>query len=471
MTAITHHALRVRFAIVWFALLTLSACSSTRSASDSSASDSVLTDVTADSSATTDKTAPNDVGLDKTTPDLLGPEVDAASPDGVISDSVDASPLEDAITDAVVSNDADAGSVTIPEVVIESFHPDGNGINVTVWVQNLEVPWSLLFLPDGRALVTERPGRIRLIKDGKLADTEQAPYLAIGDVHASGEGGLMGLEKDPLFEQNGYLYVMYTYQKDGTTYNKVVRLKENVAKTSATVDKVILDEMPGGSNHNGGRIKFGPDGMLYIGAGETFVKELAQDMNSLGGKILRITRDGDIPADNPFADSPIWSLGNRNVQGLTWHPQTNELFASEHGPSGEMGSAHDEVNVITKGKNYGWPLVIGAPGNPSYVDPLWYWPGPAVPPGGLSFYEGDLFLGCLGCKSLIRIKIAKTTEWHVTTIERWFNNTTSGPGKYGRIREVTPGPDGALYITTSNRDGRGEVQVNDDKILRVTYLP
>jgi glucose/arabinose dehydrogenase len=356
-----------------------------------------------------------------------------------------------------------------PQGVADQFLPQGDGVNVEVWVRNLEIPWSLVFLPHGRALVTERPGRIRLIKDGRLV---KEPYAML-DVHHEGEGGLMGLALHPQFSQKPYLYAMYTYQRDGRIYNRVVRLEDR--GDHGIFDRVIIDRIPGGRFHNGGRIAFGPDGLLYITAGETFEAELAQDLSTLAGKILRVTDEGDIPAANPFPGSPVYSYGHRNPQGLAWHPETGDLFASEHGPSGESSLfANDEINVIIKGGNYGWPAVVGAPGKKTFIDPLIVWKE-TTPPSGITFYRGnrlshlngDLFVATLRSRALIRITVEQSGDAYIVTgIERWFATDTRN-GTYGRLRDVVQGPDGALYFLTSNRDGRGRPQEGDDTIYRV----
>ena len=216
--------------------------------------------------------------------------------------------------------------------------------------------------------------------------------------------------------------------------------------------------------------------MLYVTTGEVFNRKIAQSMDSLGGKLLRVTPVGDIPKDNPIPNSPIYSLGHRNMQGLTWHPETGELFTTEHGPSGEFGlSNFDEVNVITAGGNYGWPLVVGAPKRSEFVDPLLSWPKTTTPPTGLAFWRGDLMVATLGfsagkAQSLLRIKLEnKVDQWQVKKIERLFVDGEN-ESIYGRLRDVVSGPDGALYVLTSNRDGRGDVRLGDDKILRIEAL-
>ncbi|OGW52486.1 MAG: glucose dehydrogenase, partial [Nitrospirae bacterium RBG_13_43_8] len=300
-----------------------------------------------------------------------------------------------------------------PQPVEDIVLPEGDGVKVKPWIENLEIPWSLVFLPDGRALVSERPGRIRLIRDGRL---QEKPYATIDVAHV-GEGGLLGLAIHPEFPKKPYVYAMYTYTREGSLYNRVVRFKDN--GLTGDIDNVIIDNIPGGRFHDGGRIGFGPDGMLYITAGETFHSELAQDLKSLGGKILRITPEGNVPEDNPFKGSPIYSYGHRNPQGLSWHPFTGDLFESEHGPSGEFGRfAHDEINVIKKGGNYGWPTVIGAAHLRQYIDPLIVWKK-TTPPSGITCHKGnllahlrsDLFVATLRSESLIKIRLQKDDEY------------------------------------------------------------
>lgn len=353
-----------------------------------------------------------------------------------------------------------------PQGVEDVFLPNGDHVDVEVWIENLNIPWSLIFLPDGRALVSERPGKIRLISHGKL---QPQPY-AVVDAARIGEAGLMGLAVHPKFPTEPYIYAMYTHQQDGILQNRVVRFRDQ--GRTGSFDRIIFDHIPGARFHDGGRIGFGPDGMLYITAGENFHADLAQDLSSLGGKILRITPTGDIPADNPFKNSPVYSYGHRNPQGIAWQPDTGRLFESEHGPSGEFGRfANDEINRITKGGNYGWPRVIGAPGIRPYIDPLVVWKK-TTPPAGICFYtgnrlphlKGDLFVATLKSRALIRIKFEGNAK--IARIERWFAEDFN-KGKYGRLRDVVTGPDGALYFTSSNRDGRGIPLPGDDKIYRI----
>lgn len=363
-----------------------------------------------------------------------------------------------------------------PQKVEDAFVPHPPGYRAVPWVQGLEVPWSLVFLPDGRALVSERPGRIRLIRDGVLQEEPYAVLAAVEggkgligfilELAVGGEGGLMGLALHPDFPEEPYLYAMHTYRGPDGVKNRVIRLEDR--GDHGRFDKVIIENIPGGLNHNGGRIAFGPDGMLYVTTGETFEAQLAADLNSLGGKILRLTPEGKVPEDNPFPDSPVYSFGHRNPQGLAWHPETGQLFASEHGPSGEFGlRAHDEINMIRPGGNYGWPNVVGAPGLKPYADPLVVWKETAVPPAGMAFYDGDLFVAVLGRGALIRISLAQLGPgYRVERIERWFAQAPHET-RLGRIRDVVAAPDGRLYFLTSNRDGRGSPRPGDDKIYRL----
>ena len=309
-------------------------------------------------------------------------------------------------------------------------------------------------------MVSERPGRIRLIQNGHL---EKSPYAVFettrgasgaGDfflnLFASGEGGLMGLAVHPKFPTEPYIYAMYTWRSVRGVRNRIVRLVDR--GTHGVFDKIVLGGVPGALFHNGGRIAFGPDGMLYATTGEIFKMHMAQDLKAFGGKVLRIDPDGGIPSDNPFPNSPVWSYGHRNPQGLAWHPETGALYRSEHGPSGEVGfGAHDEINIIEEGRNYGWPRIVGAPGRAPYVDPIAMWPNTSVPPAGMTFHKGALYVATLRSEALIRLRIEGR---RVLSIERLFAGDEYD-GVLGRLRDAVDGPDGNLYVLTSNRDGRG----------------
>jgi glucose/arabinose dehydrogenase len=349
----------------------------------------------------------------------------------------------------------------IPQKVNDVYVPRPEDFRTEIWIKNLDAPWSLVFLPDGRALVSERPGRIRLIHGDRLVEQ---PYMRI-DVATGGEGGLMGLAVHPQFDQNPYIYAMHTYRERGEVFNKVIRVADQ--GQTGKMDKIIIERIPGARNHNGGRIGFGPDGMLYVCTGETWTAPIAQDLDNLAGKILRLTPDGGIPADNPFEGSPIYSYGHRNPQGIAWHPETGDLFSSEHGPSGESGlRGKDIVNVIQKGGNFGWPIVVGKAGKEPYLDPLIMWEE-ATPPAGMAFFNDALYVATLRSRALIRIRLAHHDgSYEVTGIERLFARRGNN-GEYGRLRDAVAGPDGNLYVVTSNRDGRGNPHRDDDRILRL----
>ncbi len=343
-------------------------------------------------------------------------------------------------------------------VWLASGVPVAGAPQVTVYARGLEVPWQLVFAPDGRAFVTERAGRIRVIRAGRL---ERDPVVQL-PVAPVGEGGLLGLALHPEFVRQPYVYVYYTYEADGLR-NRVERLREEGGRLVR--DRVILDGIPGARIHDGGRIAFGPDRMLYIGTGDAARRELAQDRSSLAGKILRITPDGEVPPENPFPRSPVYSLGHRNVQGLAWHPRTRQLYATEHGPSGERGFAHDEVNLIRPGGNYGWPEVLcGAPHRPGFVEALACSGDETWAPSGATFVsrgvwrEGLLVANLRGAH--LRLFTLDAEGTRVVRQERVLAG-------FGRLRDVVEGPDGALYVLTSNRDGRGNPAPEDDRILRV----
>jgi len=348
-----------------------------------------------------------------------------------------------------------------PQDVEDEFNLEPEALEVEVWQQNLDVPWELVFLPKSdRVLVTERDGVVKQIIDGKL---QSENYLDL-DINSRGEGGLMGMAHHPDFPEKPYIYLMYTYTRSNRTlYNRVSRFKDQGQQ--GVEEEILIDQIPAGNNHNGGRIAFGPDEMLYITTGDTFNREIAQDLDNLGGKILRLTPEGKIPENNPFENSPVYSLGHRNPQGLAWHPETGDLFISDHGPSGEDGlRAKDRIKVVKAGSNFGWPDKIGYFEAEEYANPLIMWEE-AVPPSGMTFYRGNLYVGTLRSQSLVRIGLnRKNNNFEVEKIEHLFRNANSSI--YGRIRTAVAGPDGYLYFLTNNRDGRGRPREGDDKILR-----
>ncbi len=335
---------------------------------------------------------------------------------------------------------------------------------VLTFVEGLEVPWSMVFTGPNRLLVTERPGRIRAVIDGALQDK---PLITLPDVASDDEEGLLGLAAHPEYEKNKYLYTAYTYKRGESLLVKIIRLIDQ--GDTLVQEKTIIEGIPAARFHAGTGLKFGPDGKLYVSTGDASSRENAQLQDSLAGKFLRLDDDGSIPSDNPHPQSAVWSTGHRNPQGFDWHPQTGELYATEHGPSGFDGpGGGDELNLIVKGANYGWPEVHHDQKKEGFQSPLVTFT-PAEAPSGAAFstgdllpqWKGDLFFGALKGEGLWRVRFDSQDHAKVIEQEKLFTK------KYGRIRAVTVGPDGALYLATSNRDGRGSAQKGDDKILRV----
>ncbi len=335
-------------------------------------------------------------------------------------------------------------------------------------VTGLEVPWGIAFLPNDKMLVTERPGRVRLVENGKLK-----PPVATVNVTASGEGGLLGIAAHPDFATNRYFYLYYTTDKNRSPVNRVERWQLSSDGLTASLDRVIIDDIPAAIFHNGGRLRFGPDGMLYIGTGDAREPQISQDVESLAGKILRLTPDGKIPADNPFPNNPVFITGIRNTQGFDWYnPST--LFVTDHGPSGELGRrGEDKVSVLQAGDNMGWPAVENCEAEPEFVRPSLVW-REAAPPGGAAIYTGDsipewkgnLIIGTLRSRHLHRVVFDSDNPSQVLTHEVYFQGNS--PNGFGRIRDVIMGTDNELYITTSNCDGRGNCPQGQDKIIRIT---
>ena len=326
--------------------------------------------------------------------------------------------------------------------------PSSTRVEVSTLATDLQVPWSFAFLPDGDALVTERDsGRLlRVDESGEVREIQTLPEGGVG------EGGLLGVAVSPEYEEDRYVYAYTTTESD----NRVVRFR------LGEEPEAILTGIPVNSYHDGGRIEFGPDGMLYVTTGDAGDPTISQDRGSLGGKILRVAPDGSIPEDNPFPDSPAYSLGHRNVQGLAWDAG-GQLFASEFGQD-----TWDEANRIEAGENYGWPEVEGEGGTDrGFVDPITVWPTSEASPSGAEIlvngaipqWEGDLFVTALRGESLWRLEL--DGRGNVTDRQRLLQ------GEVGRVRDVAQAPDGSLWVSTSNRDGRGTPDENDDRIFRL----
>ena len=348
---------------------------------------------------------------------------------------------------------------------IEAAPQSQTPFRVETVIANLEVPWSIVWAPDGRMFFTERPGRIRVFEKGQL---KAVPLFVVPDVEPSGESGLMSIALHPQFETNHFLYVSYAYKESGQQV-RVVRYRET--SSGLTERKMITEKLPAAQFHAGCRLSFGPDGKLYVTTGDATERSLAQRLDSLAGKTLRLNDDGTVPADNPFvgqanARPEIWTFGHRNAQGIAWQPGTNLMFQTEHGPSGFDGpGGGDEVNIVERGKNYGWPLIHHRQTKEGLESPLLEYT-PACAPASAAFhrattfpqFRNNLFFGCLRGERIVRV---------VLDGRRVVIQEDLLTGKYGRIREVAEGPDGAIYFSTSNRDGRGTPAPDDDRILRL----
>ena len=343
-------------------------------------------------------------------------------------------------------------------------------MSVTAIVTGLEIPWAVDLAPDGRLFVTERPGRVRIVRvQGSTATLQPEPWATVqARTSTNTERGLLGIALDPDFAKNGFVYLYYSYPGPGTsTLNRLVRMRD--AKGVGVEETVLIDAIPGSAQHDGGRLKFGPDGKLYLTVGDGEVDTRAQDNGSPNGKLLRVNTDGSASAGNPFGGSPVWSFGHRNPQGIAWQPDTGALYETEHGPSGVFPlCCQDEVNLIERGKNYGWPVVTGQPHDARFVDPL-VWSGrtDTWAPSGATFMSkpgplrGSFLFATLRGVHLHRVVFGADGR-SVAFEERLLEN------QYGRLRDVFELPSGQLLVLTSNRDGRGRAAPTDDRILLVT---
>ncbi|CAN5492231.1 PQQ-dependent sugar dehydrogenase [soil metagenome] len=328
-----------------------------------------------------------------------------------------------------------------------------NTSGVEIIAEGLQAPRSIDISKDGRIFISEKRGSIRVVDNGTLL-TEP-----VGDIKDEniGDAGLLGLTLHPNFTQNHLFYVYYTYSNSTGLFNKVLMLKES---NNRIIDsKTILDGIPGDDYRDGGRIKFGPDGKIYISTGDASIPELSQDLNSLAGKILRINEDGTIPQDNPFTNSPVFAYGFRNVQGLAWAPNSRALYSSDQG-----GAGNDEINLISPGKNYGWPHEECNSNNDDdnrYTPPLLCF-NPSLEPSGIAF----AFSNKLGYQNHLIVATLKGA--HLRDIDFGSGSQNTILVGYGRIIDLVESEDGSIFVLTSNTDGRALPQQGDDKILRLT---
>jgi aldose sugar dehydrogenase len=340
-------------------------------------------------------------------------------------------------------------TIPIPEPKSNIHSVDNNPRRaVSTIAQNLEAPRAVDIAHDGRIFFIEKIGRLRVILPNGTFVHE--PVITIPVAHSQ-DNGLLGLALHPRFDENHLIYLFYTYESSGKLYNKVLAITEKRNKIIS--EKVIIENIPGALFNNGGRLKFGPDGKLYISTGDAATPNLSQDIKSLAGKILRVDSDGSIPTDNPFSDSAVYSFGHRNVQGLAWQPTTKQLYATE-----ESGFGTDEINLIRAGRNYGWPSQECNAIDRKFENPLFCF-NPSIGATGATFNitnadKGDLIIGTL--KGYLRV---------IHLESKIQSNILVG---YGSLRDVTYAQDGSLYVVTSNNEeGSAVVKRNDDRILRI----
>ncbi|KQM15900.1 glucose dehydrogenase [Plantibacter sp. Leaf171] len=351
-------------------------------------------------------------------------------------------------------------SASAPADPVGPVAPTGAATTV---VGGLEAPWSMVRLPSGSTLVSQRDAGdiLELVSGGDVRQLGVVPGVAAG-----GEGGLLGLAvltPEPSTEDSTWVYAYLTTASD----NRIVRMPltgEAGSYALGAVDEVLVG-IPRAGNHNGGRIAFGPDGMLYATAGDAGDRSLAQDGDSLGGKILRLTPEGQVPADNPFPGSTVYSLGHRNPQGLAWD-RDGGLWASEFGQN-----TWDELNRITPGGNYGWPIAEGIAGADGLIDPVAQWATEDASPSGLAIVDDTIFMASLRGERLYGITDGVHVPAGSTTLVGVVDAVPYLVGEFGRIRDVVAGPPGTIWILTNNTDGRGSPGADDDRIVELPLEP
>jgi glucose/arabinose dehydrogenase len=349
----------------------------------------------------------------------------------------------------------------LPVAGAQTVNSEEHAFRVVRIVERLEHPWGLAFLPDGRMLVTERPGRLRIVSaDGRLTP---APVAGVPAVAASGQGGLLDVAVHPRFPENGLVYLSYSARGEGGAGTEVARARLSGDRLDNVQVIFRMQPKSGGGRHFGSRLVFDREGFLFITLGDRGEQERAQKPDDHAGSVIRLHDDGRVPRDNPFAGKNGWkaekyTLGNRNMQGAALHPQTGLLWTHEHGPQGG-----DEINVIRAGTNYGWPVItygveygIGTKigegtSKPGMAQPIHYWV-PSIAPSGMAFYSGDrfprwrgdLFVGALRAELLVRLRLDGEK---IVKEERLLQ------GVLGRIRDVRSGPDGFIYLLTDSPTG------------------
>ena len=341
--------------------------------------------------------------------------------------------------------------LTSPTDPIPLPEPTLNSKNdfVTVLAENLDKPRAIA-VSDDRIFVTEKDGFIRVVQNNRMLDSPLATFRAANVF----DGGLLGIALHPDFSNNHYIYVFLTYDEDGILWNKILRIVESNNKLQNA--ETIFDKIPGSSFTNGGFLKFGPDEKLYVGTGTiSDSSHLPQKLDSLSGKILRLNDDGTIPDDNPFDNSPVYSLGHRNPQGITWDSNEN-MYVAEFGPE-----KNDEINLIQPGKNYGWPEQQCS-GNVNFESAVLCY-DPSIEPGGILFYSGDK----IDFKFPFIMASMRSTNVYQIDFEEGLSSQKSILSGIGRVRDVVQGTDGSLYVITSNTDGKGFPDGTDDKLLRI----
>ena len=347
-------------------------------------------------------------------------------------------------------------------VPAETIRSERHSFRMVTLADGLIHPWSMAFLPGGAMLVTERIGRLRLLKGDKLVSR---PIQGLPRIEAGGQGGLFDVLLHPKFSENGWIYLAYRARGSGGSHTRVTRFRYDAADHRLSDAKLIFDARPkaGGGRHFGGRMVFDRDGYLFITVGERGDMARAQRLNDHSGSVIRLRDDGAVPNDNPFVDKvgakpEIWSWGHRNPQGIALHPDTGAVWTHEHGARGG-----DEINIIRKGANYGWPVIthgidydgtkIGiGKSAPGMEQPLHFWV-PSIAPSGMAFYRGEkfskwnnsLFVGALAGQLLVRLELV---DGRVVREERLLQD------RVGRIRDVRTGPDGLVYLTTDDDPGK-----------------